>query len=200
MGNQPDAGPDEYLAATLGHAEAERARLGELAIQRERRMRDLGEQLRAVSREHYQTRTRLALLEGLVQDQSARLADDYAAIRRLTGVADVAVKDFVVTVTSDPVVIRDGDQRYLLGRYAIDIDLDRGIRIHNLANTSERAGWDHPHVQGGVPCLGNLQEGCSILLGRYELVPLVSLLLQFLDSYDAVSAYAPLSLWRVLDA
>ena len=73
--------------------------------------------------------------------------------------------------------------------------LFNGIRVVNLNNASPKSGWDHPHVQAGQPCLGNLREGFEKLLGECTLVPLVAMLLQFLETYTPATAYCSIDLW-----
>ena len=185
-----------YVAACAGIGRAERAKLEAEIGERDARLVQLGAEIRAVSRERHNARRRLAGVVEMAESEATRFERDFDTLVSLPGVSSVEVADNRVRVVTDRVLLEHGGDRYDIGDFAIDIDLDRGVRILNLRNTSSSSGWDHPHVQGTVPCLGNLQEGCELLLGQLEIVPLVSLLLQFLDTYDPTTAYGPITLWR----
>jgi hypothetical protein len=156
--------------------------------------------MRTVSRELHLGRKKLAGLDAEQAEERARFERDYDELLALPGVRRVEAVGSMIRVLTEPVSIDYEGHRYRIGEFAIELGLDFGIRVVNLSNTSWSTGWDHPHVQGGYPCLGNLKEGCELLLGEFQLVPLVSLLLQFLESYDRVSAYGPITLWKREDA
>lgn len=166
---------------------------------REARLTRLGDELRGTSRELHRVRSQLQIVEQVIASDRTRFARDFDQLIGLPSVRGVEVDGTIVRVITEPVVIAYEGKQYRIGEFAIDIDLEHGVRVRNLANTSGSTGWEHPHVQGTVPCLGNLQEGCEILLGQFELVPLVSLLLQFLDTYHPSTAYAPISIWQEVE-
>lgn len=84
---------------------------------------------------------------------------------------------------------------YDLGRYRLVLDLAGDVRIESLDKLGPRPAWDHPHVQDGLPCLGNLREGVLKLIAEYELALAVQVLLDFLHTYQPDSAYTPLEGW-----
>jgi hypothetical protein len=185
-----------YVEACARYGRRERARLQEEIATRDARLARLGDELRAVSRERDNSRRRLATVDAVLATEQGRFERDFEALSALPGVRGVEIDDALIRVLTEPVIILHEGASYRIGEFAIDVDLDRGVRISNLSNTSRTPGWDHPHVQATLPCLGNLQEGCEILLGQLEIVPLVSLLLQFLETYNPVTAYGPISLWE----
>jgi hypothetical protein len=185
-----------YVAACGRYAQLERARLESEIAERDARLATLGAELRAVSRERANARRRLAGVDAMLAAEADRFERDFDVLVSMPGVRELELGEDQIRIMTEPIVIEHEGARYDIGDFAVEVDLDRGIRIINLRNTSSSTGWDHPHVQGTVPCLGNLQEGCEILLGQLELVPLVSLLLQFLDTYDPTTAYGPITLWR----
>jgi len=195
-GHNVEAARAAYIAACGRIGRLERQKLEAEIAARDTRLAQLGTEIRAVSRERFNARRRLAGVVEMAGAEATRFERDFDTLISLPGVRTVAVADDRIRVVTDPVVLEHDGVRYDIGDFALDIDVDRGVRILNLRNTSASTGWDHPHVQGTVPCLGNLQEGCELLLGQLELVPLVSLLLQFLDTYDPTTAYGPISLWR----
>jgi hypothetical protein len=189
-----------YVAAALHDVERERVRLRDQLETRRTELSRLSLELRNLSRELHLGRRKLATLEAEAVEQRARFERDYDELLQLPGVRRVEAVGSMIRILTEPIAIENEGHRYRIGEFAIELSLDFGVRIVNLNNTSWATGWDHPHVQGGYPCLGNLKEGVEMLLGEFQLVPLVSLLLQFLESYDRVSAYGPITLWKREDA
>jgi hypothetical protein len=189
-----------YVATCLHDVERERVRLRDQLETRRTELSRISTELRNLSRELHLGRRKLATLEAEAVEQRARFERDYDELLQLPGVRRVEAVGSMIRVLTEPVAIEHEGHRYRIGEFAIELGLDFGVRIVNLNNTSWATGWDHPHVQGGYPCLGNLKEGVEMLLGEFQLVPLVSLLLQFLESYDRVSAYGPITLWKREDA
>jgi hypothetical protein len=186
-----------FVEACASLARDEEARIAFEITERERALERVSSELRAVSRELMLSRKRLAAMATVTQSDSERFARDYDGLLALPGVAGVAVDGRIVRILTDPIDIRHGGRTHRIGEFAIDLDMDlqAGVRIVNLANTSRSTGWDHPHVQGGAPCLGNLQEGVQMLLGEMELVPLAALMIQFLETFNPTTAYGAVTLW-----
>jgi len=189
-----------YIDACLHDVERERVRLRDQLETRRAELARLSAEMRSLSRELHLGRKRLTGLDAAEADDRARFGRDFDELMALPGVRRVEAMGSMIRVLTDPIVIGYEGNRYRIGEFALELGLEIGIRAVNLTNTSWTTGWDHPHVQGGHPCLGNLKEGCEMLLGEFQLVPLVSLLLQFLESYDRVSAYGPITLWKREDA
>ncbi len=185
-----------YVAACLHDVERERVRLRDQLETRRSEMSRLSAEMRMLSRELHLGRKKLAGLEEEANEERARFERDFDELLALPGVRRVEAVGSMIRVLTEPIVIDHEDHRYRIGEFALELGLDFGIKVVNLNNTTWATGWDHPHVQGGYPCLGNLKEGCEMLLGEYQLVPLVSLLMQFLEAYDRVSAYGPITLWK----
>lgn len=189
-----------YVAACLHDVERERVRLRDQMETRRAELTRVSAELRMLSRELHAGRKKLAGLEEEAAEERARFERDFDEIMALPGVRRVEAVGSLIRVLTDTIFIDYESHRYRIGEFALELGLDFGIKVVNLNNTSWATGWDHPHVQGSYPCLGNLKEGCEMLLGEFQLVPLVSLLMQFLESYDRVSAYGPITLWKREDA
>lgn len=192
----PGATRAAYAQACQRIGEAEVQRLREAVAQREAELAQLGARLRVVSREHHRTRQRLTEAERTAASDQLRFERDFDSLVALPHVGRIDVDGGRIRITTDPIELEHDGRRFRVGSFAIDIDIDRGVHMTNLENTSASTGWDHPHVQGTVPCLGNLQEGCELLLGQLEIVPLAALLLQFLETYNPATAYGPITLWQ----
>jgi hypothetical protein len=156
-----------------------------------RRLVTLDRQLLAVTRQ----REALRSLNGVVDAADAELA----RILALPGVQSVDVAGTALRVLTRPVQISWEGARYQLGVYRIVLDLAGEIRIESVSKLGPKPGWDHPHVQDGRPCLGNLREGVLKLIAEYELALAVQVVLGFLDAYQPEGAYCPVEEWPRID-
>jgi hypothetical protein len=98
-------------------------------------------------------------------------------------------------VLTQPVHILWESTRYALGGYRIVLDLHGDVRIESRDNLGPKPGWDHPHVQDGRPCLGNVREGVLKLIARYELALAAQVLVGFLETYQPEGAYCAIERW-----
>lgn len=72
----------------------------------------------------------------------------------------------------------DGLHYFELGEFEIVIRPDGVIRMNNL--THRRGSKDHPGLIEGTGCMGNLTDGLSIRLARYEYAQVIQMLIAFL--------------------
>jgi hypothetical protein len=121
---------------------------------------------------------------------------EYDEVVQMRGVRAIEVEGARITILTEPIVLEHEGHRFLIGDFSLEVDLNGTITIRNLSNTITKGGWEHPHVQGGMPCLGNVRDGLMKLLGEGALVPLTSILIQFLESYDPETAYSKIESWE----
>jgi hypothetical protein len=121
---------------------------------------------------------------------------EYEEVLQMRRVRALEADGSAIRILTEPILLEHGGRRYLIGEFSIDLDLNGTITIRNLKNTISKGGWEHPHVQGGMPCLGNVRDGLLKLLGEGEIVPLTSMLIQFLESYDPDTAYSKIDSWE----
>jgi hypothetical protein len=150
-----------------------------------RQMRDLERRLSASHR-------RLAELSQY-QAHSEALARDFDRITGLPGVVEVAVQDAVLQVFTEPIVIGYGFRRYHLGRFRLDLHFDGRLFVRNLTGRYET--YDHPHVDNGRPCLGNIQEGIQRLLAQREFAAATEILLQYLRTVNPADWRKAVTFW-----
>jgi hypothetical protein len=141
-----------------------------------------------------------AAVRRLEQLRARSAANDFAAaeLERLhaaPGVRGVQVSGRVLQVETEPIVIAWGDRQRDLGAYCLVLDLDGDVRVTALGGRGPKSHWDHPHVQDGLPCLGNLREGVLKLIAEYELALATQVLLDFLGTYVPETAYTPIEGW-----
>ena len=132
----------------------------------------------------------LGAVDEFAEAELARLVD-------VPGVTSVEVEQGRLVVGTEPVEIRWSGTSYALGAYRLVLDLAGDVRIESVNKLGPKAAWDHPHVQDGLPCLGNLREGVLKLIAEYELALAVQVLLDFLATYQPESAYTPIENWPV---
>lgn len=189
-----------FVRSCIAYAEAERARLQGEVRARAEQVSELSAQLRAAGRSLHAARQQLSALEAALVGERVQLEEDFDQLGSLPRVRAVEVEGSLVRVLTDAIAIEHGGQRYRIGEFALELDLERGVRVVNLNNTGHKSGWDHPHVQAGLPCLGNLRSGFEKLLGECQLVPLTSMLVQFLETYNPETAYCSIELWERMEA
>ncbi|MBI2874470.1 MAG: hypothetical protein HYY09_05245 [Firmicutes bacterium] len=164
----------------------------------EERSNQLSRELVQVTRSQQQLQKMLSDKEERLTSLEEHLQETFRETLSQPEVRSLDWKDEALVVETTPVILLDASsgRRHLVGPMRVTISLDGGIVINNLENTGARPYWDHPHVQNGLPCLGNLKPGLLKLIGQLELSLAVRLLLDFLAVYDPETAYGPLDLWQ----
>ena len=156
---------------------------------------DLSARLRAAVRRLHDLRGRDQELGEL---RAADFAADAAVLRELPGVVDVAVTDSGVALQTGPVSIERDGRTHAIGRFRVELSPADGVRVFLVAQPpGVGVAWIHPHVQADLPCLGNARVGVEKLIGDLQLVPAAQVMLRFLETYDAETAYCDLSAWPV---
>jgi hypothetical protein len=201
-GPGPDdgVGADEFAALWSTSLHMQIVRLNDQMASESQSIRNLSDQLRRTTNalhEHRQLRDALVAAEGAAVE---RFRTEYRELLALPLVAGVEIVDDVLHVNTAEVAIRHDGDVFTIGTFRIELSLELGIRMINTNNLGDKQGWDHPHVQGGYPCLGNLRIGFEKLLAEFQFVPLVSMILQFLESYTPAEAYCAVERWRKVGA
>lgn len=150
-----------------------------------RQMCDLEQRLRQAQRRLSEFEQYQALPEALGRD--------FDRIAALSGVVEVRVSDGVLQVFTDPIVIEYGFRQYRLGRFRLDLHFDGRVFLRNLTDRFET--YDHPHVENGRPCLGNIQEWVQRLLAQREFAAASEVLLQYLRTVNPVDWRKAVTFW-----
>lgn len=174
------------LCRVLGAEQGEMAAIGKEALEAELHrleltLRTSGRQMREMERRLLQAQRRL--LE-LTQQQAAAktLACEFDRIATLPGVVDVEIREGILQVFTEPIVVEYGFHRYRLGRFRMDLHFDGRLFLRNLTNRYET--YDHPHIENGRACLGNIQEWVHRLLAQGEFAAAAELLVQYLKTVN----------------
>jgi hypothetical protein len=155
-------------------------------------LRTSGRQMRDLERRLSLAQRRLTELAGY-QDRPETLARDFDRIVALPGVEDVGVNDSVLQVFTEPIVIEYGFRRFRLGRYRLDLYFDGRLFIQNLTDRYDT--YDHPHVESGRPCLGNIQDWVQRLLAQREFAAATEVLLQYLGTVNPSDWRKAITFW-----
>lgn len=86
----------------------------------------------------------------------------------------------------------------ILGQYLVLLDFGaHQVTIHNLTQPvyDDDTTYAHPHVRGGVPCLGNAAAQTAEFLATRDVPHLVGLMIDFLHSYNSGSPYRSIDAW-----
>ncbi len=164
-------------------AQAVRSQLAELS----RRFVMLDRRLLSYSRRAEELRTLAGAPESAGQELERLLA--------VRGVRTAEVVGSQLHVLTHPLRLESEGSTYNLGEYRILLDLAGDVRIESISRLGPKPHWDHPHIQDGLPCLGNLREGVLKLMARYELALATQVLMDFLSTYNADTAYCPIEGW-----
>ena len=155
-------------------------------------LRTSGRQMRDLERRLTVAQRRLTELADH-QDRPETLARDFDRIVALPGVEDVGVNDSALQVFTEPIVIEYGFRRYRLGRYRLDLYFDGRLFIQNLTDRYDT--YDHPHVESGRPCLGNIQDWVQRLLAQREFTAATEVLLQYLRTVNPADWRKAVTFW-----
>jgi hypothetical protein len=177
------------IASQKAASEAELATIPAQIAELSRRLVALDRRLPACVR-------RLDELRALIGDRLGAFADaEFERLMAVPGVRDVQADGSTLLVITEPMSIEWNGARHALGAYRLNLDLAGDVRIDSVDKLGPKPAWDHPHVQDGLPCLGNLRAGVLKLIAEYELALAVRVLLDFLSTYDPEGAYTPIEGW-----
>ncbi len=138
-------------------------------------------------------RQRLDTLQGIWTTDQGHL-QEIDQLRHLPEVRDLRMQDGRITIVTAPLQTEYGGRRFHLGSFRIEIAFGGDIRIRNL--TDAVGAYDHPHIYQGRPCLGNIREGLAKMIGEYQLVAAVYILMDFLKTVNPKDWRIPIVYWR----
>lgn len=172
------------------------------ALEREKEnLRTNRHTLEAHEREMSSYATRVAVLNKSIkgkEEELAKFSPEHIAqsIMAIPGVVKVAPFRNNLRVATDTIFIDTEVARYKLGEYHIDYmpSGDYQILAVDRDHTANVSGVDHPHINGGKPCLGNVAE-ISVNVASGELDVATALIMDFLRSYTPGGAFTSLDKW-----
>ena len=115
-------------------------------------------------------------------------------LKELPEIRELQIQDGRITVFTAPLLVEYGGREFRLGSFRIEISFSGDIRIRNL--TDALGAYDHPHIYQGRPCLGNIREGVAKMIGQYQFVAAVYVLIDFLKTVNPKDWRIPIVYWQ----
>ena len=156
-------------------------------------------ELMRAARKNRELRQHVAFLEDHTQVELRKDAEqEFMALTRLAPAAfsELDIQEDRITARTYPVTIEHDDHDYDLGTFQLTVGLDKDeVHIRKILG-DQPEGYPHPHVStAGVPCYGNIGPAIAKLLVEGQFSAALSVLLQFLRSYNPGDAYIRLENW-----
>ena len=109
-------------------------------------------------------------------------------------IEDIVVNGLNVVVLTKDITLK----RSNIGKYIIDIDFNTdsllsGIRVTRQIPPEPGYDYDHPHINDGRPCWGNIKLKMAQYLNSNDLLSIIETTIVFLSSYYENGAYTPWS-------
>lgn len=182
-----------YLQECQGRVQEEIAFLEREINCIEDNLEEYARRITTETRRLQECRQRLNALRGIrtTDREPLREIDE---LRQLPEVRDLQVQDGRITIVTTPLQVEYGGRWFQLGSFRIELGFGGEIRMRNL--TDAVGAYDHPHIYQGRPCLGNIREGVAKMIGEYQLVAAVYVLLDFLKTVNPRDWRIPVVYWR----
>ncbi len=186
-----------YLRECRSRLQEETAFLEQEMRFTEDNLEEYARRITAETRQLHAYQQRLNTLRGAPSQQEQHLKD-LDQVKELPEVREVQIQDGRITIFTTPLRAECGGRAYHLGSYRIEIAFNGDIRIRNL--TDPLGAYDHPHIYQGRPCLGNIREGVAKMIGEYQFVAVVYVLLDFLTTVNPKDWRIPIAYWPEVES
>ena len=158
-------------------------------------------EINSLARKNAELREQLRLRKLVTNKRREREAtEEHAQLRQLLGrsLRQIEVRDGHLKTLTTPIDIDHHGYQYEFGCFWIHVPLNGGrleIRPENTGN--EVDDFSHPHIASdGYPCLGNIGSTLAQLLGEGRMFEAVTLMLEFLRSYNPDNPYLRIERWN----
>ncbi|MFQ5532411.1 MAG: hypothetical protein ACE5EP_01030 [Candidatus Methylomirabilales bacterium] len=182
-----------YLQESRSHLQEEMAFLEQEIHLIEYNLEEHARRITAETRRLYGYQQRFNTLRGTPSAPEQHLRD-LDQLKELPEIRELQVQDGRITVFTAPLHVEYGGREFHLGSFRIEISFSGDIRIRNL--TDALGAYDHPHIYQGRPCLGNIREGVAKMIGQYQFVAAVYVLLDFLKTVNPKDWRIPIVYWQ----
>lgn len=162
----------------------------------EREIEIKARELLELRRKIHTDRSALKVLEGTRGQWNRNAEREFQHLRKLVPnlYKEITLEDGQLAAFTHPVSIYFEGYNYQLGSYKVTIDFDSGnLTIDNLTDKFDE--YDHPHIDHGVGCLGNLSDGVIRMLAEMELFGALQMIHTFLHSYNSGNAFINIEKW-----
>lgn len=156
-------------------------------------LEEYGRRITAETRRLHTYQQRLNTLRGSPSAPQQHLKD-LDQLKELPEVRRVQIQDGRITIFTTPLQVEYGGRAFHLGSFRMEISFAGDIQIRNL--THALGAYDHPHIYQGRPCLGNVREGVAKMIGEYQFVAAVYVLLDYLKTINPKDWRIPILYWQ----
>lgn len=160
------------------------------------KIHDLSKELMLTIRNKNDAEKQIEITENELNENDQKYKDEFTALKELEcySTIDLTKVDngLAFEGMTKEVIIEHNDHKYKMGKYRIVIQ-NGSVRIYQDKN---RRDTIHPHVQKGIPCLGDLTNSIPKLLANYEYVIVFDTIYTYLCSYNQDSTYSKIENWK----
>jgi len=154
-----------------------------------------------LARKNGELRERIYACARLTRKRQERQArEECTQLRRLLGrsIRLMELRDGHLNVLTHPIDVDWCGYAYEFGCFWLRLPLGNGrVEIRPEDDTYIMEGYPHPHIStDGTPCLGNIGASLAQLLGEGKIFEAVTLLLEFLRSYNPDNPYLKIERWH----
>lgn len=111
-------------------------------------------------------------------------------------IESVSINGNILEVLTGPIYIAHGPKVYDIGKFKISLPVNPNAYIVKMVNlTRKRRGTDHPHVNNGNPCLGNIQECLPDIIASRQFAAAINVCIQYLKSSHEGGHLSKLDSW-----
>ena len=121
---------------------------------------------------------------------SDKLQEMFAGFLKQKWYTEIEFGDTYIVAYTDKIYIENYGAKYYIGKFKVTIKLDGTVRFQNEDNPYE-SDTDHPHVSGGIPCLGNIKTIIPKMINDGDFLGLLTICHQFLTTYNEEGPYTP---------
>jgi len=138
----------------------------------------------------------ITVLKNNLSDIPASINKTWLSLKKMEGSALYSNISFMKTgikATTNPIFIDFEKTTYEMGKFEITLGFNGETVMKNISNKIN--SYDHPHVNNGVPCWGNMVGTLPKLIGYSEFDVALVMIHTFLSSYDSASPYHAITYW-----
>ena len=189
-----------YATATLAASDEEVRQSEQKIRNNERTIEERSWEVQSLAAKNAELREQVRLSRLITRKRRERRAkEEHANLQRLVGrsLRRVDIVDGALKCLTGPIEVEYCGMRYEFGCFFVEIPLGKGrLTITPEDQSHEVEGYSHPHLASdGAPCLGNAGSSIAQLRGEGKHFECVTLLLEFLRSYNPDNPYLRIERW-----
>ena len=126
--------------------------------------------------------------EGIKEHETKTAREEWAAILNNPSVKNAYIIGNLFIIVTNTIWMRYKSVDFRIDSFIVTVDLETSTILFKSVEHPEESNI-HPHIDNGIPCLGELVNSLPALLGKNEFLFLTEAILLFLKSYNPNSEY-----------